>query len=81
MLREHNSTFGWGSANILGMDEMRLYLSVESIRELTQGTEFVVEHEGLRIILSCDDAALVTFRTHIERAMLHMLPVGGSLPH
>lgn len=62
------------------MQEVRVLLSIEAVRELVQGSELVIDDGELRIILSCNDEAVATFRTQVERALLHMLPVGET-PH
>jgi hypothetical protein len=31
--------------------------------------------------VGCDDEAVVAFHTQVERALLHLLPVGGGLPN
>jgi acylphosphatase len=62
------------------VQEVRVLLSIEAVRELVQGSELVIDDGELRIILSCNDEAVATFRTQVERALLHMLPVGET-PH
>lgn len=62
------------------MEEVRVLLSIRVMRELVQGSELVIDDGELRIILSCNDEAVATFRTQVERALLHMLPVGET-PH
>lgn len=62
------------------MEEFRLLLSIEAMRELVNGSELVVDDGDTRIILGCSDEAVATFRTQVERALLHMLPVGDT-PH
>lgn len=62
------------------MEEVRVLLSIEVMRELVHGSELVIDDGELRIILSCNDEAVATFRTQVERALLHMLPVGET-PH
>jgi hypothetical protein len=63
------------------MKELRVYLSLELMHEMAQGTEFVLEQDGVRVIVGCDDEAVIAFQTQVERALLHMLPVGGGLPN
>lgn len=62
------------------MEEFRLLLSMDAMRELASGNELVIDDDETRIILSCNDEAVATFRTQVERALLHMLPVGDT-PH
>jgi acylphosphatase len=62
------------------VEEFRLLLSIEAMRELVNGSELVVDDGDTRIILGCSDEAVATFRTQVERALLHMLPVGDT-PH
>lgn len=81
MLRVHNTRLMGPSATILRMKELRIYLSLAAMHEMAQGTEFVLEQDGVRVIVGCDDEAVIAFQTQIERALLHMLPVGGGLPN
>ena len=69
------------SANIVHMKEMRIHLSMAAMHEMAQGSELVVEQDGVRFILGCDDEAVSAFHTQVERALLHLLPVGGGLPN
>lgn len=62
------------------MEEIRLVLSMSALRELAGGVELVIGNDETRIVLSCDDEAVATFKTQVERALLHMLPVGKT-PH
>lgn len=52
-----------------------------AIHEMAQGSELVLEQDDVRVILGCDDEAVVAFQTQVERALLHLLPVGGGLPN
>ena len=62
------------------MEEVRVLLSIEAMRELVHGSELVIDDGDMRLILGCNDEAVATFRTQVERALLHMLPVGDT-PH
>lgn len=62
------------------MEEIRLLLSMDAMRELASGHELVIDDDETRVILGCNDEAVATFRTQVERALLHMLPVGDT-PH
>jgi len=64
------------------MIELRLALSMDAVREMAEGNEiaFDIDEDGIRIIMRCDDLAVVAFKTQVERALLHMLPV-GTLPN
>jgi hypothetical protein len=57
------------------MKELRIYLSLAAMHEMAQGTELVLEQDGVRVIVGCDDEAVVAFHTQVERALLHLLPV------
>ena len=81
MLRVHNMRMLGSSATILCMKEMRIYLSMAAMHEMAQGSELVLEQDGVRIILGCDDEAVTAFHTQVERALLHLLPIGGGLPN
>lgn len=62
------------------MVEVRLALSVEAMQAIAAGNELAIDAgDGLRVFLSCDDAAITTFRDRIEKAMLHLLPVSNTL--
>jgi len=63
------------------MKELRIYLSMAAMHEMAQGSELVLEQDGVRVIVGCDDEAVIAFQTQVERALLHMLPVGGGLPN
>lgn len=62
------------------MNELHLALSYGAVQALAQGDELVFDigegGDAVRVILCCDDDALVTFKERIEQAMLHLLPVG-----
>ena len=64
------------------MIELRVALSLDAVQELAQGNELVLDmlDDGVRLILSCDSDAIDAFKTQIERALLHMLPV-GTIPN
>ena len=64
------------------MNEIRLALSMEAMHAMAQGDELVFDIEGdsLRVFMRCDDFAVASFQTQIQRALLHMLPV-GDLPN
>jgi len=81
VLRVHNTRVVRASATILRMKELRIYLSLAAMNEMSQGTEFVLEQDGVRVTVGCDDEAVIAFQTQIERALLHLLPVGGGLPN
>lgn len=81
MLRVHNTQVQGVSATIMRMKELRIYLSLAAMQEMSQGTEFVLEQDGVRVTVGCDDEAVIAFQTQVERALLHLLPVGGGLPN
>lgn len=81
MLRVHNTQVVRVSATIVRMKELRIYLSMAAMHEMAKGTEFVLEQDDVRVIVGCDDEAVIAFQTQVERALLHMLPVGGGLPN
>ena len=61
------------------MIELRLALSVDAMRAIAEGAELVfdVEGDGVRVFISCDDEAVNAFQTQVQRALLHLLPIGG----
>ena len=61
------------------MIELRLALSLQAMRAIAEGSELVfdVEEDGVRVFISCDDEAVNAFHTQVQRALLHMLPIGG----
>ncbi len=61
------------------MIELRLALSVDAMRAIAEGAELVfdVEDDGVRVFISCDDEAVNAFQTQVQRALLHLLPIGG----
>ena len=61
------------------MIELRLALSVDAMRAIAEGAELVldVEDGGVRVFISCDDEAVNAFQTQVQRALLHLLPIGG----
>ncbi len=62
------------------MTEVRLQLSQEALHAMLRGEVLVLdmEEEKLRLFLACDDATLEHFASAVQRAMLHLLPVGDS---
>ncbi len=54
-------------------------LSVDAMRAIAEGAELVfdVEDDGVRVFISCDDEAVNAFQTQVQRALLHLLPIGG----
>ena len=64
------------------MVELRLALSLESVRAIVEGDELVfdMEEDGVRVFISCNDEAVNAFYTQVQRALLHMLPI-GDLPN
>lgn len=64
------------------MIELRLALSLEAIRAIVEGDELVfdIEEDGVRVFISCDDEVVNAFYTQVQRALLHMLPI-GDLPN
>ena len=60
------------------MTELHLALSYGAVQALAQGDELVFDVEDVRVILRCDDDAVLTFRDRIEQAMLHLLPVDSQ---
>lgn len=66
------------------MNELNLALSLEDIDALAKGNElaFDVDQEApagpLRVVMRCDDEAVMTFRKRIETAMLNLLPIGST---
>ena len=81
VLRVHNTRVVGASATIVRMKELRIQLSMAAMHEMAQGSELVLEQDGVRVIVGCDDEAVVAFHTQVERALLHLLPVGGGLPN
>ena len=61
------------------MIELRLAQSVDAMRAIAEGAELVfdVEDAGVRVFISCDDEAVNAFQTQVQRALLHLLPIGG----
>jgi hypothetical protein len=59
--------------------ELRLALSVDAMRAIAEGAELVfdVEDDGVRVFITCDDEAVNAFQTQVQRALLHLLPIGG----
>ena len=49
------------------------------MRAIAEGAELVldVEDDGVRVFISCDDEAVNAFQTQVQRALLHLLPIGG----
>lgn len=63
------------------MTELHLGLSYEAVRALVHGQELVLDTDDgeLRIFLRCSDAAIDTFKTQIEKALLRLLPTDESV--
>ena len=62
------------------MTEVRLELSREALEAIVRGEELVLDiaEENLRVFLACDQVTLEHFASAVQRAMLHLLPVGDS---
>jgi ASC-1-like (ASCH) protein len=58
------------------MNELEMTLSIDTIRALLDGQSIVfdLEEEKVRVIINCDIRAITSFREHINRAMLELLP-------
>lgn len=61
------------------MTELHLVLSLAAMQALANGEELVIDVDGepetLRVMLRCDNQALVE---QVQKAMLHFLPVDGQ---
>jgi hypothetical protein len=64
------------------MVELRLALTLQAMEAIAHGAELVfdIEEDDVRVFISCDAATVNAFQTQVQRALLHMLPV-GDLPH
>lgn len=65
------------------MTELQLVLSIEALHAMAHGSELVLDmtdEEGaaIRVLLRCDDHALATIQDQVQKAMLHLLPVGDQ---
>lgn len=58
------------------MEDIYLDLSADAVHALVSGTELALDlpETGLRIYLRCDDAAVKSFRQHVEGALMRLLP-------
>lgn len=58
------------------MNEIELTFSLDTIRALLDGQSitFDLEDEKLRVTVNCDLMAVRSFREHVNRAMLELLP-------
>lgn len=63
------------------MNDVHLDLSASAIDALVSGTELVLDlpQTGMRVYLRCDDAAVKSFKQHIEGALLRLLPIDDSV--
>lgn len=66
------------------MNELHLILSMPAIEALVQGTDLVLDVEDtegrpLRVVLAADEATRQSFKAQVEKALLHMLPVGAQV--
>ena len=55
--------------------DLRLALTLEAVRAIAEGAELAFEEKGVRVFISCDDEAISAFKTQVERALLHLLPI------
>jgi hypothetical protein len=64
------------------MVELRLALTLQAMEAIAHGAELVLDvaDDDVRVFIRCDDATVSAFQTQVQRALLHMLPV-GDLPH
>ena len=58
------------------MNEIEMKFSIGTIRALLEGQSIVfdLEEAQLRVVVNCDVSAVNTFRDHVNRAMLELLP-------
>ena len=63
------------------MTEYHLALSLAAVRAMAEGDELVfdIADDDVRVFLRCDDEAVASFRSQIEKALLHMLPTSDSV--
>lgn len=63
------------------MSDIHLALSASAVDALVSGTELTLDLPGtnLRIYLRCDESAVTTFKEHIDRALLRLLPTDKSV--
>ena len=56
-------------------------LSIDTIRALLDGQSIVfdLEEEGIRVTILCDVRAIMSFREHMNRAMLELLPAAPGI--
>jgi hypothetical protein len=63
------------------MTELEMILSIEVIHSLLNGDQIVfdIEEDGVRVVMTCDEKAVLTFRDQIRKAMLEFLPAHPSI--
>ena len=63
------------------MTELKMILSIEAIHSLLNGDQisFDIEEDGVRVVITCDEKAVLTFRDQIRKAMLEFLPTHPSI--
>jgi hypothetical protein len=63
------------------MTELEMILSIEAIQSLLNGDQitFDIAEDQVRVVITCDERAVLTFRDQIRKAMLHFLPAPPSI--
>jgi hypothetical protein len=63
------------------MTELEMILSIEAIQSLLNGDQitFDIAEDRVRVVITCDERAVLTFRDQIRKAMLEFLPTHPSI--
>lgn len=61
------------------MNELVIRLNLDAVKAMVEGNEIVFDCEGVRVCMRCDDATVEAFNESVQKALLHMLPVGPAV--
>ena len=60
------------------MDELVIRLNLQAMQAMAAGDELVLDVDGLRVCMRCDDETVEVFSQSVQKALLHQLtPVPG----
>lgn len=61
------------------MHELFIRLNLAALTAMSEGHELVLDCDGTRVCIRCDDEAVEAFQDAVQKSLLHMLPTTGSV--
>lgn len=56
------------------MDELVIRLNLQAMQAMAAGHELVIDVDGVRVCMRCDDETVEAFSDSVQKALLHQLP-------